>query len=1004
MLSIGMLFGSTVSMPGVGQAANTTYYVDSMSGNDSNNGTGTGTPWQTLTKVNSVTFQPGDQILFKAGSYFTGTLTPLGSGSAVSSIVFDKYGTGATPIIDGGGSEKAVYLYNVQYITLRNLEIINDGTTLSKRSGIMLIGQGAGVMNGIHLENLDIHNIKGISTPNTTPARHDNAAIYIRMLDGTTGTPLASLNDLRIENNYIHDISTNGMYFNGTTTHANQGAAKTFTNWHTNVQIRNNIISKTGGDGIVIAYSVNPLIEHNTVYDAGFNDSVDEFLSGMWSWGAKDPVWQYNEVARTESTFQALSDSVAFDTDIANYGAHIYQYNYSHDNGGGFIMSMGQLDGENIIRYNISQNDAHNHVSNNTISLYDYSHVYNNVIYNDAGDGIRLNDSKYVVYTNNIFNSSVNHGYPVKPVFDYNNYYGHTPAAGDLHAMNVDPKFVSPGSGTDGMNTVVGYKLMSTSPLIGKGKVIAGNGGKDLWGNTVYNGAPDIGAYEYTGTVSPAETQAPTTPTGLVTTFINDTEVALHWNASTDNVTVTPGYEVYNASTGVKLAWTTGATEVRVTRLTAQTSYGFYVKARDAVGNLSSASNTLTVTTDVPGIIVDNTSATYVGTWNTSSFAPYYYGTDYRHTTGGSGSSTVTWTPNLPQSGNYYVYYWLPDGGPTRAPNAPFTIQYSGGSQTYSVNEKAKGGEWLLLGMHPFQSGTSGYVRMTNAALSGSVVIADALKFNYAGPSGSNETVIDNTQATLTGTWSASTSASDYYGSNYHYAQTGSGSTATWTPNLTAAGDYNVYYWLPDGAPNRAASAPFTVYYNGGSHTYYVNQQQPGGQWILLGKHDFAVGTSGYVRLTNTADQNYVNADAIKFVYDNPVEYIVDNTQATITGTWTASTFEPTYYGTNYIFKDSASGSANVKWTPDLDSAGDYDVYYWLPNGSGNRPTNAVFTVYYQGGSQAYTVDETALGGTWKLLGTHNFAAGTGGYVRITDSATANTKVIADAIRFVKSN
>lgn len=248
----------------------------------------------------------------------------------------------------------------------------------------------------------------------------------------------------------------------------------------------------------------------------------------------------------------------------------------------------------------------------------------------------------------------------------------------------------------------------------------------------------------------------------------------------------------------------------------------------------------------------------------------------------------------------------------------------------------------------------------------------------------------------------SSTSASDYYGTNYHYAQTGNGATATWTPYLPKAGKYSVYYWLPDGMSNRAQSAPFTIHYNGGSQTYYVDQQAAGGSWICLGTHEFAAGTSGYVRLTSAADNNYVIADAIKFVYEPPEEYIVDNTSATVVGTWTSSTFEPTYYGTNYIFKNSGSGASYVQWTPHLPSVGNYDVYIWLPNGSSNRPTNAVFTVYFNGGSQAYTVDETLPGGEWKLLGTHSFAAGTGGYVLLTDSAQPGTVVIADAVKFVK--
>ena len=48
-------------------ASGATYYVSSSVGNDSNNGTSVSTPWRTLNKVNTSTFQPGDSILFSRG-------------------------------------------------------------------------------------------------------------------------------------------------------------------------------------------------------------------------------------------------------------------------------------------------------------------------------------------------------------------------------------------------------------------------------------------------------------------------------------------------------------------------------------------------------------------------------------------------------------------------------------------------------------------------------------------------------------------------------------------------------------------------------------------------------------------------------------------------------------------------------------------------------------------------------------------------------------------------
>ena len=78
----------------------TDYYI-SASGNDTNTGLSTSTPWKTIAKVNSSNFLAGDRILFHCGDIWRETLTILSSGSAGSPITFGAYGSGANPVIDG---------------------------------------------------------------------------------------------------------------------------------------------------------------------------------------------------------------------------------------------------------------------------------------------------------------------------------------------------------------------------------------------------------------------------------------------------------------------------------------------------------------------------------------------------------------------------------------------------------------------------------------------------------------------------------------------------------------------------------------------------------------------------------------------------------------------------------------------------------------------------------------------------------------------------------------
>ncbi|MFE1315588.1 carbohydrate binding domain-containing protein [Streptomyces sp. NPDC058755] len=90
------------------------------------------------------------------------------------------------------------------------------------------------------------------------------------------------------------------------------------------------------------------------------------------------------------------------------------------------------------------------------------------------------------------------------------------------------------------------------------------------------------------------DTQAPTAPSGLTSTGKTSSSVSLKWNASSDNVGVT-AYDIYRGSSQVLSVSGTSAT---VSGLSPSTAYTFTVKARDAAGNTSAASNSVSVTTD----------------------------------------------------------------------------------------------------------------------------------------------------------------------------------------------------------------------------------------------------------------------------------------------------------------------------------------------------------------------------------------------------------------------
>ncbi|MGW8955651.1 ricin-type beta-trefoil lectin domain protein [Streptomyces sp. NPDC055709] len=96
---------------------------------------------------------------------------------------------------------------------------------------------------------------------------------------------------------------------------------------------------------------------------------------------------------------------------------------------------------------------------------------------------------------------------------------------------------------------------------------------------------------------SGGDTITPSSPSNLTVSGTTSSTVSLSWGASTDNVGVT-GYDVFRG--GAKIGTATGTTYTD-SGLSASTPYTYTVKAKDAAGNMSPASNSATATTQASG-------------------------------------------------------------------------------------------------------------------------------------------------------------------------------------------------------------------------------------------------------------------------------------------------------------------------------------------------------------------------------------------------------------------
>lgn len=183
----------------------------------------------------------------------------------------------------------------------------------------------------------------------------------------------------------------------------------------------------------------------------------------------------------------------------------------------------------------------------------------------------------------------------------------------------------------------------------------------------------DNGLSPITDTVSVTytlpDTQAPTAPGNLTAAGTTSTSTNLSWAASTDNIGVT-GYNVYRGTT---LLATVTSPAYAVTGLSANTTYTFYVTAKDASGNISASSNVVTVTTSAATATYctsksNNVAYMYIGkvqigTINNSSSGNAGYGNFTALSTNlvRGAATSFTITPAWPKTTKYSCAYsiWI---------------------------------------------------------------------------------------------------------------------------------------------------------------------------------------------------------------------------------------------------------------------------------------------------------------------------------------------------------
>lgn len=512
----------------------TVYYVDADNGDDTNSGTSQSTAWQSLEKVNSITLQPGDAVLLKKGCIWTNTFFyPKGAGTSSAPITISSYGSGDMPMIksmyddeldDLPEMDAALFLKNTSYVIIDGLHITNGTPGTGTQYVVRVALNNNYTSYGIEIKNCYIY---GSNTKNWSTASKSGLSGITVSSDTYNGY----IGSLLVENNTIVNCKSLGISINGSVSGSNKDGSINSKSGK-NVVVRGNYLQNIGKDGILVNNCYAPLVEYNTCDKAHSYAQASAHVA-IWPFASHSALLQYNEAFNT----QTIYDGQGFDCDYQCYNT-IFQYNYSHNNEGGFMLICCEpTDWNNsyawnvgsIVRYNISQNDYHYVFS--LIGAIDDTQIYNNTIYSKWA---LSTSNAYIFYTwtrgaskltgrsyanntliaNNIFYTNSHRGdglaNTTNTTFANNISYGRYAYSAPLNGSEIvnsygnifaqDPMFINAGGAGVGRSSCDAYMLYDCSPAIGAGIVIEGNGGYDFYGNTVSaQDAPNIGAYNGSG-------------------------------------------------------------------------------------------------------------------------------------------------------------------------------------------------------------------------------------------------------------------------------------------------------------------------------------------------------------------------------------------------------------------------------------------------------------------------------------------------------------------------
>ncbi len=446
-----------------------TYYVDSVNGNDENEGTDIDNPVKTVDGLVGAIFAPGTKILFKNGGEYECAATLTCSGTKENPVVISSYGEGEKAILKTEANTEILQLIDCSYITISNLHFV------APNGGGLWIDTLTKTSEGITIDNVlftDMQNYKVHARDDFS--RGAAAARAAVMVKGLPARSRYAVNDLTITNCEV-DNCANGFIIWGSWNDEQKPWCEKEEDidpiYNEGLLIQKCYFHDMDAEAVVVGMCDGALVTHCRAINCCQGEGVDEngeieyFTAAMWFWGSENSTIQYCEIAGQKN----VGDGMAVDFDSHTNNC-TYQYIYSHDNVR-FMCNCPNYSGHNgnTVRYCLSVNDNKGRTTTAAGDAGEHNFkFYNNTIINCGEFQLKNLYNAYVV--NNI----------IVPVDGATIAYDIDPSRNNVIKNNCYYKVANPLIDTFSMNTVPGFagedysdyqsfRLSKDSPLIGAG-------------------------------------------------------------------------------------------------------------------------------------------------------------------------------------------------------------------------------------------------------------------------------------------------------------------------------------------------------------------------------------------------------------------------------------------------------------------------------------------------------------------------------------------------------